>query len=81
MQPPEWMLMYVKARGPQGTRLVAQVILDCLLLIGRHREDIAESATAEDDLLARDFRNGYRGPWIHLRCSYGGDVQASGGEG
>ena len=71
------MLIYVKARATQGTRLVAQVVLDWLLLIGRHREDIAESATAEDDRLARDFRIGYRGPWIYLRCSYGGDVRAS----
>jgi hypothetical protein len=69
--------MYVKAGGTQGNRLVAQVVLDCLLLIGRHREDIAESATAEDDLLAHDFRIGYRGPWIYLRCSDRGDVWAS----
>ena len=57
--------------------VVCEVILDGRLLIRRHREDVAESPTTEDDLIARDFRIGYRGPWIYLRCSYRGDVRAS----
>jgi len=63
----------VKHSAAQSTRFVIQKIL----LVGRHIEDVVESATAKDGLIARDLRIGYRSPWIYLRGSYRGDVRAS----
>jgi hypothetical protein len=61
--------------------VVFEIFLDGLLLVGRHSEVIAESPTAEDNLLARGFWIRHLGAWIYLRCSYRGDIGATRGEG